>query len=594
MSNIKKLIFKLPVYGLLVIALFAAAPAAPLQAADDFFAYSIEFVQPEHEKTLLNVVHDSLRQNRDKLNLSGMQLSESKLVRQELDIIAKVLESEGFYDHQEYHEKNGKEISYWIDTGGIYLIENFSLVSEQENIILPVPDRLGLATGMPLRAEDVLSAKDTLDQFLRDNNCLWQSGSTYEVSLDHGNSTADVRFLVRPAQQVSLGMIKINGLETVNEQFIRQNLELHTDQCYQSRKIENSRLRLLQSGLFSVVDTVTDPPVDGTVDVNFSLRERHHKTVRAGAGYSTDESISLKAGWQHRNFFGNAERLDVEGKVSSLFRTLETTLTIPSFMKPSQVLVLKTDFENENLDAFNATGFTTSVTLRKKLIQHLTASAGIQYEFNSVQDNTDHETFSLFSLPASLEYDRRDDLLDPRRGWVTRLSVQPYVDSLNTDILFLKTTVAASIYHTFANNRYIPTLAARTVIGSIIGNDTDSIPADERFYSGGGGSVRGFPFQKLGPVINNDPTGGRSVFELSLEARLRFSEDWGGVIFVDAGNVYHNQLPELNRGLSWATGIGARYMTALAPVRLDIAFPINRRIGIDDRFQFYVSLAQAF
>ena len=137
-------------------------------------------------------------------------------------------------------------------------------------------------------------------------------------------------------------------------------------------------------------------------------------------------------------------------------------------------------------------------------------------------------------------------------------------------------------------------LSARTRIGSIIGQETDELPANKRFYSGGGGSVRGYEFQSIGPEDDKgDPTGGRSVLEVSGEVRLRVTEDIGLVPFIDGGTVSEQPFPDFDERFLWAGGLGLRYFTGIGPLRLDVAFPINGRDS-DDIFQFYISLGQAF
>ena len=138
-------------------------------------------------------------------------------------------------------------------------------------------------------------------------------------------------------------------------------------------------------------------------------------------------------------------------------------------------------------------------------------------------------------------------------------------------------------------------LAGRAMIGSIVGGDsTEELPATKRLYGGGAGSVRAYGYQKLGPIgANGKPTGGRSQLELGSELRWRMFGDFGGAVFVEGGNVYDDEVPNLNEPIRWGAGLGLRYFTDFGPVRLDIAFPINRRRN-DDTLQFYIGLGQAF
>ncbi|HET6467002.1 MAG TPA: BamA/TamA family outer membrane protein, partial [Geminicoccaceae bacterium] len=138
-------------------------------------------------------------------------------------------------------------------------------------------------------------------------------------------------------------------------------------------------------------------------------------------------------------------------------------------------------------------------------------------------------------------------------------------------------------------------LALRGSAASMFGASREEIPADERLYAGGGGSVRGVGFQLAGPLDdNNDPLGGRSLVELGTEFRGRFTETIGGVVFLDAGTVYESTLPDFSRALRLGTGVGLRYITAIGPIRFDVGFPLDRRSGVDDAYQFYISIGQAY
>jgi translocation and assembly module TamA len=120
------------------------------------------------------------------------------------------------------------------------------------------------------------------------------------------------------------------------------------------------------------------------------------------------------------------------------------------------------------------------------------------------------------------------------------------------------------------------------------------VPANVRFYTGGGGSVRGYSYQSLGPLTDKEPDGGLSFTELSIESRFRWDQHWGGVIFLDGGFSYEDNIPQFGRDLRWSTGVGLRYFTSFAPIRIDIALPLNKREDIDDSYKLYISIGQAF
>ena len=186
-----------------------------------------------------------------------------------------------------------------------------------------------------------------------------------------------------------------------------------------------------------------------------------------------------------------------------------------------------------------------------------------------------------------------DDLLDPTRGGRLFLQVMPFYDIMGSDSNFIKGYTSYRHYVPIMKKPML-TLAGKVSIGVIEGKGLESIPADERFYAGGGGSIRGYAYQSVGPMVAGDPIGGRSLIELSAELRIKFTDHLGLVGFLDGGSAFADTIPDSSQDLRWGTGMGLRYFTPIGPLRLDVAVPLNRRSGIDDNFQIYISLGQAF
>jgi translocation and assembly module TamA len=278
-------------------------------------------------------------------------------------------------------------------------------------------------------------------------------------------------------------------------------------------------------------------------------------------------------------------------------QSIKGKLERPDFLRKSQTLILQSEIAQSETDAYDVTSLSASAQLSRPLAKNLTGALGIAYALKRVDDdglNSGEETFSLVSFPSFLEHSTRDNTLDPTKGHVLRLDVEPYVETLNTGNVFLKTQGTARFYHQHSTIPLKPTWALRGTVGSITGSSRSDLPADERFYSGGGGSVRGYGYQLLGPLTNGTPDGGRSLVEFSAELRLRASESVGIVPFVDAGNVYNEPYPEFDGDLYYAAGLGLRYYTGFGPFRFDVALPLDKRDGVDDSFQIYLSFGQSF
>ena len=268
--------------------------------------------------------------------------------------------------------------------------------------------------------------------------------------------------------------------------------------------------------------------------------------------------------------------------------------TLPDWKRPDQDLLAEVQATRQTTEAFDELGVATSAKVRRPLSETWTGTIGGSLEWSQLKDENGTNTSTLLGMPGELYRDATDSLLDPREGMRLRLQATPYFGWFNETATFLSGAVTLTGYQPLdPEKRFV--LAGRTKVGSIVGESREDIPANKRFYAGGGDSIRGYPFQKVGPLDDNhDPLGGRSVLEVNAEFRARVWGNFGLVPFVDGGNVYTQVYPDLSEELRWAAGIGARYVTVIGPVRFDIAFPLNPPRAVDDPFQFYISLGQAF
>lgn len=566
-----------------------------LEEEDSFRPYEITVVDGTLSENLHSLLNDALEKNREQLSNSEVELATRNIIRVERDIIKRGLESQGYYNAKIDYERGEEQITYRIILGEQYTVRRIS-IELPEGIDAPEKSELEIREGDALLADAVLKSEERIRKHIQKNYCLYRVETDYKATVFHETQEAEVAFSVQPSKEAEFGDVKITGADTVETSYINLKLAFEKGDCFKRNKVEQSRLQLFQTGLFGSVDSETRLTEAGTVDTIFNVTERKHRTVKAGGGYSSDKGLGVSAGWEHRNFFGEAEKLEIDAEFSQINYLLGGKLSIPAFRgDPKQTLSITGGLTQDNPDPYDATSIGVGVSLKRQLTPKISGSVGSALKVSSVTDANGEDTYSLLSFPVTLSYDDRNDVLNPTRGIYVSGEVQPFFDMLEQESNFLRTSATAITYYTLEEMQYKPTFAVRGRVGSIQGVSTDDIPADERYYAGGGGSVRGYPYQKLGPLSPDlIPTGGRSIAELSLETRLRFSEDWGGVVFIDGGNAYRDAIPEFGKGLRWGAGLGARYYTSFAPIRLDLAFPLERRNAIDDAFQLYISIGQAF
>jgi translocation and assembly module TamA len=322
------------------------------------------------------------------------------------------------------------------------------------------------------------------------------------------------------------------------------------------------------------------------------LIEGPPRSVGAGVGYNTTIGLGARAFWEHRNLFGEGEDLRLSAGAAQKQVGVAANFRKPDFLVRRQDLVTDAELLHETTDAYKSRRERAYVGLEEHMLPPYTLGGGVSLERAYLTETSRDENYLLLGTPLFARRDTTDDLLDPTIGTRTTLSATPYHGLVGRSLDFLMMRVEGRTYHRVGDSdKYV--LAAYGALGSIVGASLEGLPADKRLYAGGAGSVRGYGYQRAGPVdASNVPVGGRSSLEFGGEFRWRVTETIGLVPFFDAGNVYDTNLPR-NASLFYSAGLGLRYYTAIGPIRLDLAFPIEKRAS-DSAFQVYISVGQAF
>lgn len=489
-------------------------------------------------------------------------------------------------------------VVFEIEPGPRYRLgeRRFEVAGDPQGFVPPRPAQLGLERDAPATAASVLDAEARLVRVAQERGHAFARAGPREVIVDHDREVMDVTLRIEPGPVVRYGAIQFEGAEGVSERYLRRLVPAREGSRFDPRDLERGRDALVRSGLFSVVRTrLPDAPEpENRISPVFELVQRKHRSIGGGIGYFTDEGPNLRAFWEHRNAFGAGERLRADLVLSPIRQSAQANLRKPEVGARGQSLLASVIAQSESLEAFESRSLKLAAGVERKLAPGLEGAAGLAWRFADIEDRTGNKRFGLFSVPARLAWDGSDNLFDPSRGARVAFELAPNFDTLGSGGRFLKSRLVASAYYpVWKRPRLV--LAARAASGTIVGAAREAIPADERWYAGGGGSIRGVPFQRAGPLDRRgDPVGGRSFVEFSAEIRLALSDTIGFAAFVDAGNAYVDPIPEPESGLRWGTGLGLRYATPVGPLRLDVAVPIDRKPAVDDLFQLYISLGQAF
>lgn len=534
-------------------------------------------------------------------------LTQAALVRRiqgDFERFRAVLRSEGYYDstidYRLDEQAQPVAITVVVDAGPPYLLKAYTVafVGEPEGAAREPPplSALGLRLEQRARSTDILGAEARLLGRLADEAHPLATLAHREAIVDHRDRSMTVEVRIDPGPFARFGPVALEGLGGVQESYVRGLIPWRQGEPYDQRKVNAFRERLIRTGLFStvIVDRPEALPDDGELPMTVSFIEGKQRSIGAGAKYYTSEGPAVEMFWEHRNLFGRNEDLRITLEVGMIRQEGTVDFTRPDWRRPDQDLVGEVKATRQTTDAFDEIGVATSAKVRRPLSDTWTGEIGTSLEWSQLRDSDGTGSSTLLGGPAAIYRDATDDRLDPREGMRLRLDATPYTGWFDQTVLFLVTSLSASGYVPLDDDkRYV--LAGRAKIGSIPGPSRDDIPQNKRFYAGGGDSIRGYQFQRVGPLDDDrDPIGGRSLLEVGAEFRAMVWGNFGLVPFIDGGNVYTPILPDFSEDLQWAAGIGARYHTVVGPVRFDIAFPLNPRNGVDDPFQFYVSLGQAF
>lgn len=555
-------------------------------------------VQVTGDSSIRNILKEEIKTQRE-TNLERKQYTQpSKIARFEKDILHKRLRAEGFYAATVKANYSASPLVYTVNTGAQYIVDLVKIIAPaQTNIPTEI---FKLKKNAPLKAQAVLDAKSAVTEYLRLNSCLYQIKVDYRVLVDHETHLADVEIIVAQSPAVTVNSIKVEGLKKLDAEYVRQLIPIEDGKCFQRSQLAKRRLSMLETNLFSSVDTEVSEPISGgsetdEVIITFKFTERSSRTISAGAGFQSDDGLGVSLGWESRSLFTKAQKLEVKTRLYQNTQSISGTLTLPNYRRKNQKVTLFTEVEKEETDAFDSTTSSLGADIERFFTKRTKGRIGLHADFTRLEENGETDDLALLSIPTSLEYDRRDSALDPRKGWAGAVTIEPYWDAYETDTRFLRTIFALSAYTSFEELAWRPTLALRTSFGAIDGVPRTQVPIDLRFFAGGGGSVRGYEFQSIGPRDEDgEPDGGLSYNEVSLEVRTRWGESWGGVAFIDGGAAYETTEPEFGSDLLWGVGLGLRFYTSFAPIRLDVAIPLDKRDDIDDSFQLYISIGQAF
>ncbi len=526
--------------------------------------------------------------------------------RDDAELLNTILRAEGYYDaniETDVAPKDGRlVVTLDVAPGPLYKFGTVDLAG------VPKPDveaAFGVKNDDPVNADAVIGGELALKEKLAREGYPFAKVAEPEIVIDHDTRIATLDLKVESGGERRIGAIRMLGDKApFDAKHVGVIARFRPGELYDQAMIDDLRRALIATGLIS---TVKLEPVEGsapgTVDIATTIEPAPVRTVAGEVGYGTGEGFRVEASWQHRNFIRPEGAVTFRGVAGTREQSLGALLRMGNFRRRDQVLNASMVASREKRAAYDASTFEIAASLERQtniiwqkpwvfsLGFELLASD--EKDFVPTAGISQRRTYFIGALPATLGYDGSDDLLDPKRGFRLSGRVSPEVSLSGKTFGYVRGQVDASGYVPVGEKVVI---AGRARIGMTAGAARDDIAPSRLFYSGGGGSVRGFGYQEIGPRnVLDRPIGGRSLAEFSLEARVRlpiFGGNFGVVPFVDAGNIYTESIPKFT-GMRIGAGVGLRYYSNFGPIRIDVGTPLGRRKG-ESIVAVQVSLGQAF
>jgi translocation and assembly module TamA len=422
-----------------------------------------------------------------------------------------------------------------------------------------------------------------------------------DVTADHRRSTLSARLGVAPGPKLRFGALKVVGQERMELARILKIAGLPQGETFSPKELEDAANRLRRTGVFRSVALVEDEAVSDPDLLGITARVVEEKTRRYSLGLelASSEGATVSGYWLHRNLLGGAERLRVDGSVSQIGAqdsgvdyALGVTLERPATLSRDTTAALSFGIERLDEADYLSDAFNIGVLLTHFYSDNLTFRLGLTYDFSNVTDAAGDTNYRTLSVPLGALWDNRNSKTDASKGYYLDAEVAPFYGFGTTDSGARMTLDGRAYYGFGAENRVV--LAGRLQVGAVLGADLDGTPRDYLFYSGGGGTVRGQPYQSLGATSPSTgvETGGTGFLGASVEVRTKITQSIGLVGFADFGQIATEGLFSGSTQSHAGAGIGLRYDTGFGPIRLDLAAPVSGDTG--SGMQVYVGIGQAF
>jgi len=442
----------------------------------------------------------------------------------------------------------------------------------------------------------------------------------FAIARHDDRASVDVSFIIVENQQTTIGSIEVAGNRHTSDKFARGRLKVAEGEVANTELIRESVKNLSQTGAYTSADIQLRPPVEPgagdqpmrVADVVVAVAEPKPFRLLYGGLYDSGNGPGFIADFQNHNSLGSGRVLGLRARFDSETNEARIYLTQPTWGLCRLSTTFATYYTHETLyhqstptDKLGAS-IQQDVQLRSKWL----LSYGYRYERqrgfvpDPAAPQIPVEVVSVSPVTLTISRDARDSFLDATRGSFVSHGFEFAPHVLGSDYPYVRYYGQYFKYFPLTSPRPVPfgekpqrsrlVFATGTRLGVQKGFDATGAVLTDRFYAGGGTTVRGFRQDELGPKLaNGQPAGGNVVLVLNDELRYPLFWVFDAVTFVDVGNVFPRVTDFRFSDLRTAGGFGLRIRNPFVVLRFDYGFKFNRRPG-ETIGAFFFSIGQAF
>lgn len=432
---------------------------------------------------------------------------------------------------------------------------------------------------------------------------------------DYKTHTVDLEYNIFEGPLYRIREIFISGNKYTKDYVIRRELPILPNDPVDKNMIKVSKDRLMGMGYFEKVDAVAvNANEPAKKDIDIKVEEKRFIDAKVGAGYSDTDSVAGMFELSHNNFdlfdpenyfTGGGQKLRLIGVVGISRYDAELNFTEPWLFGVPLRLDTSAYIRNISYEDWDERRIGGSLTLTKRVIDDFTSVSG-GYTFEQVNVHAMSKNMSqrfqdqkgvgyVGRVHAMIERDTRDNTTDPKSGYDTSLltALTSRVFGASSD--YYRLELKGINYYSFLDDMFVWTAGGKA---GTVGNLTEGgmVPLYERYFLGGGDSIRGFPYRSIGPTDENeDNYGGQSMYLFTTEVSHPIYKIVRGAVFVDVGDVAKSSFGIRTVNVGAGYGLRIKIPQVNTPIRLDLAYPVlNNQTGVKNNIRFHFNMGASF